>query len=162
LLRSQQKPHAVRREVLLLKPKHNIRGDEGRLGVVGINAGAREPVPCQYLVRRPLLAKIRPREISTVPTKKAMAETVGAYHPCRSACSASSCQCLQMASGSRLARSQLISPASGYPRYLADLHGTSVKQIEKHYAKYITNQADQIARAALLDTSSNKVLPMAA
>ena len=35
-------------------------------------------------------------------------------------------------------------------RLVAELHNTSIKMIEKHYSKYITEHSDDISRHALL------------
>jgi hypothetical protein len=50
-------------------------------------------------------------------------------------------------------------------RVVASLHDTSVLQIEKHYAAFISDFADSVSRAALLDLSpanSGNVVPLQA
>jgi hypothetical protein len=48
-------------------------------------------------------------------------------------------------------------------QYVAKLHNTSVKMIERHYAKYIAAALEDLARAAvvpLVPQSGGNVLPM--
>ena len=50
-------------------------------------------------------------------------------------------------------------------RVVADLHDTSVHQIEAHYSKHIAHHADDVARAALIDlgqppTTPDNVVPL--
>jgi hypothetical protein len=42
----------------------------------------------------------------------------------------------------------------------ADWHDTSTGQIERHYARFIKHHADELMRAALLDTSPAEVVPL--